>query len=152
MTIGLSSMLIYYRFFHPAGPIRLCAGASVDFQKDIEELQRNEKAQNSPDFQVISEENSSSPAPTIRRTVSYSRSFKTLQPYKRSRESTMKSNASPEEELAGQMAAISPISTRNYRERAIDCGPVITLENPRVDSAYGTDSNHGSPVAKESDR
>ena len=41
-------------------------------------------------------------------------------------------------------------STLNYRERAIDCGPVITLEN-RVDSAYGTDSNHGSPVAKLSD-
>ena len=154
MVIGLSSMLIYYRFFHPAGPIRLCVGASVDFQKDLEELQRQEQKQNhSPDFQVISEENASSPAPsktnTMRRTVSYSRSFKTTQPqFRRSRESTHKAAFSPEEELAGQMSAISPISTRNYRERAIDCGPVITLEN-RVDSAYGTDSNHGSPVAKE---
>ena len=119
MVIGLSSMLIYYRFFHPAGPIRLCVGASVDFQKDLEELQEQKKQNHSPDFQVISEENASSPAPsktnTMRRTLSYSRSFKTTQPqFRRSRESTHKS-FSPEEALAGQMSAISPISTRNYR-------------------------------------
>ena len=154
MGVGLTSMLIYYRFFPPAGPIRLCAGASVDFQKDLAELQVQQN-RTSPDFQVISEDNSSSPAPQkpeMRRTVSYSRSFKRgTQVPKRSRESTQKSltgtGVSPEEVLAGQMAAISPISSRNYRERAIDCGPVLT-EN-RVDSAYGTDSNHGSPTVKE---
>ena len=150
MVVGLTSMLIYYRFFHPAGPIRLCVGASVDFQKDLAELQVQQN-KTSPDFQVISEDNSSSPAPQkpLKRTVSYSRSFKRgTQVPKRSRESTQKSTGvSPEEVLAGQMAAISPISSRNYRERAIDCGPVLT-EN-RVDSAYGTDSNHGSPTVKE---
>lgn len=32
MVIGLTSMLLYYRFFHPAGPIRPCIGDSVDFK------------------------------------------------------------------------------------------------------------------------
>jgi hypothetical protein len=38
-------MLLYYRFFHPAGPIRPCIGESVDFEVDPN-LKR------SPDFVI----------------------------------------------------------------------------------------------------
>ncbi len=163
MTIGLVSMLVYYRFFHPAGPIRPCMRQSVDFQEDIDELKRNSEkpqGQSSPDFVVYSTsgdvENRSSPVQNNRaRRINYSRSFKTsCPPSKRSRETSHATSHSPEAELAQQMAAISPISTRNYRERAIDCGgsmsPIITQPlQDRVDSAYGTDSNRtGSPPQK----
>ena len=33
-------MMIYYRFFHPAGPIRPCIGDSVDFESDLAELKK----------------------------------------------------------------------------------------------------------------
>ena len=92
-----------------------------------------------------------------KRQVIYSRSFKhSCPPPRRSRE-VSRVSTSPEAELAEQMAGISPISNRNYRERAIDCGGSISLVlsqphpqlQERVDSAYGTDSNRtGSPPQK----
>ena len=32
--IGLGGMVLYYRFFHPAGPIKPFVGQSVDFNLD----------------------------------------------------------------------------------------------------------------------
>ena len=151
--------LFFYRFFHPAGPIRPCVGDSVDFESDLEELKRagkltpqQQKQQDSssslaPDFVITDENNSSSPVLRPRRRVTYSRSFKnSCPPLKRSREVSANSNSigtPPEVEFAAQVATISPISNRHYRERAIDCGgmsPVLPTQE-RVDSAYGTDSN-----------
>ena len=159
--------IFFYRFFHPAGPIRPCVGDSVDFESDLEELKRagkltpqqQEKHDKSsslaPDF-VITDENTNSSSPVLRpprrSRVTYSRSFKnSCPPLKRSREvssATTNSNSvgttPPEVEFAAQVATISPISNRqHYRERAIDCGgmsPVLPTQE-RVDSAYGTDSN-----------
>lgn len=122
MTIGLTSMLIYYRFFHPAGPIRPCIGDSVDFKEDLEELKRAGKLSpavqqetrqsSSPDFVVYATEAYNKP----RRPVNYSRSFKhSCPPLKRSRETSAASQVSPEAELAQAVASISPISTRHYR-------------------------------------
>ena len=152
MFVGLASMMVYYRFFHPAGPIRPCYGDSVDFQQDLEELKKAGKlspqqqvASSSPDFVVY--DNHTIPR---QRPVSYSRSFKKpCPPSNRSREVSQASQQSPEAELAQQMAAISPISTRNFRERAIDCGNM----SPVLDSAYGTDSNRtGSPPNNQQQR
>ena len=154
----------FFRFFHPNGPIRPCIGDSVDFESDLEELKRagkltpqhgNHGNETSPDF-VITDEHASSPVLRPRRRVAYSRSFKnSCPPLKRSRETSSTSNPGPhvatppEIEFAAQVAAISPISNRNYRERAIDCGgmsPILPTGQERVDSAYGTDSNRtGSP-------
>ena len=145
----------FHRFFHPAGPIRPCVGDSVDFESDLEELKRagkltpQQKQDSSlaPDFVITDENNSSSPVLRPRRRVTYSRSFKnSCPPLKRSREVSANSNSigtPPEVEFAAQVATISPISNRHYRERAIDCGgmsPVLPTQE-RVDSAYGTDSN-----------
>ena len=55
MIVGLSSMLIYYRFFHPAGPIKFKnVRKSVDFEQDLAELrkQNENKKSGSPDFVV----------------------------------------------------------------------------------------------------
>ena len=159
--------IFFYRFFHPAGPIRPCVGDSVDFESDLEELKRagkltpqqqekqNKSSSLAPDF-VITDENTNSSSPVLRpprrSRVTYSRSFKnSCPPLKRSREvssATTNSNSvgttPPEVEFAAQVATISPISNRqHYRERAIDCGgmsPVLPTQE-RVDSAYGTDSN-----------
>ena len=63
----------------------------------------------------------SSPDPVCppRRRVNYSRSFKkTCSSLRRSREAS-NATVSPEAKLAEQVAAISPISNRQYRERAI---------------------------------
>ena len=146
----------FHRFFHPAGPIRPCVGDSVDFESDLEELKRAGKltpqqkhdSSLAPDFVITDENNSSSPVLRPRRRVTYSRSFKnSCPPLKRSREVSANSNSigtpPPEVEFAAQVATISPISNRHYRERAIDCGgmsPVLPTQE-RVDSAYGTDSN-----------
>ena len=120
---------LFFRFFHPAGPIRPCVGDSVDFESDLEELKRAGKLSppqsdsNSPDF-VITDENSSSPVlrprRPIRRSCANSRSFKnSCPPLKRSREVSAASAESaatpPEVEFAAQIAAISPISNRQYR-------------------------------------
>ena len=112
--------------------------------------------------------------------VTYSRSFKSRCPPENRSPSIRRANGnsastnSPEDELAAQVASISPISFGHaglgnngdhddyggFRERAIDCGmsPVIAVRKSqeilqqqqqlqdRVDSAYGTDSNRtGSP-------
>ena len=64
----------------------------------------------------------SSPDPVCppRRRVNYSRSFKkTCSSLRRSREASNATTVSPEAKLAEQVAAISPISNRQYRERAI---------------------------------
>ena len=44
MVVGLISMLVYYRFFHPAGPIKIGGlKKSVNFENDLEELKRNNR-------------------------------------------------------------------------------------------------------------
>ena len=35
-VMGLCAMILYYRFFHPAGPINPCVGESVDLKYDID--------------------------------------------------------------------------------------------------------------------
>ncbi len=44
-ALGLTGMLLYYRFFHPAGPIKPFIGESVDFSIDPDIKQ-------SPDFVI----------------------------------------------------------------------------------------------------
>ena len=44
-VLGLSGMLLYYRFFHPAGPIKPFIGESVDFSIDPD-------IKHSPDFVI----------------------------------------------------------------------------------------------------
>ena len=51
--IGLGGMVLYYRFFHPAGPIKPFVGQSVDFNLDPD-------CKLSPDF-VIHDARSASP-------------------------------------------------------------------------------------------
>jgi len=66
--IGLVSMLLYYRYFHPAGPIKPYIGESVDFSYDPE-------LKVSPDFvtyddtSIVEKRKPSNP-------VRHSRSFK----------------------------------------------------------------------------
>ncbi len=43
--LGLCGMLLYYRFFHPAGPIKPFVGQSVDFVVDPD-------IKHSPDFVI----------------------------------------------------------------------------------------------------
>ena len=96
--LGLSAMVLYYRFFHPAGPIRLCVGESVDFKSDVEAVSKprqerkptNENTSEpntaseeaSPDFVIEFEENDyaedhcATPPPVPKRKIRHSRSFK----------------------------------------------------------------------------
>lgn len=157
--LGLSGMLLYYRFFHPAGPIRPCVGESVNFDSDLEELKRNGMLESplgkkgkhnistSPDF-VITEEDMVTPPrppPRSRKPVTYSRSFKSHCPPPK-RCSPVVGTSSPISIVSSTPDHnVSPLPS-GCRERAIDCGmsPIIIMD--RVDSAYGTDSNRtGSP-------
>ena len=63
--MGLSAMMLYYRFFHPAGPINPCVGESVDLKYDFDDeaMSREENGnkkgneekrsnETSPDFEI----------------------------------------------------------------------------------------------------
>ena len=103
--MGLGAMILYYRFFHPAGPINPCVGESVDLKYDIDSpnissrsskgtandsvsdhVNRNES---SPDFVIEFEETETvdksrnTPPPVPKRRLQHSRSFKNSCPKSR---------------------------------------------------------------------
>ena len=138
-VIGLSCMLIYYRFFHPTGPIRLCVRRSVDFKIDIEHREGRRRVDESPDFEIEFEDANNQSTSTKnesksqgtpnkhgRATVKYSRSFK---------------NSCP-----GTKRYLTPVSPVNSSHSAsvpvIQESPIAhKSQQERLDSAYGTDSN-----------
>ena len=97
-VMGLCAMILYYRFFHPAGPINPCVGESVDLKYDVDSPKmssRNSKNmtkenvsdhvnrnESSPDFVIEFEETETveksrnTPPQVPKRRLQHSRSFK----------------------------------------------------------------------------
>ena len=167
--MGLGAMMLYYRFFHPAGPINPCVGESVDLKYDFEEDTMSKKEthgkngneekttnETSPDFVIEFEENAymgkqdMTPPPVPKRKIRHSRSFKKSfskrdhipQQRKISYENEMVSHEEHLEDNYVQRRSFDESPTTNKTLGTIDRGG---------DSAYGTDSNrtasrnNGSP-------
>ena len=165
-------MILYYRFFHPAGPINPCVGESVDLKCGIDnesftthhEISSNEKEthlakrhEESPDFVIEFEENTctekqnSSPPPVPKRKIQHSRSFKNTYPKRNqvlrhctiSNENSM---AFPEQELEHEYS-----QRHEPLEESPTINKTLVTTDRGGDSAYGTDSNrtasrnNGSP-------
>ena len=165
-------MILYYRFFHPAGPINPCVGESVDLKFGIDNesfsrqhgISSNEKETNvvrrheeSPDFVIEFEENTctekqnSTPPPVPKRKIQHSRSFKNTYPKMNQflRNCTVSDENSmvfPEKELEHEYS---------QRHEPLEESPItnktLVTTDRGGDSAYGTDSNrtasrnNGSP-------
>ena len=167
--MGLSAMMLFFRFFHPAGPINPCVGESVDLKYDFndEAMSRKENEnktgnvqkrsnETSPDFEIEFEENgymekqNMTPPPVPKRKIRHSRSFKKSfskrdhipQQRKISYENEM---AFPDENLEDNY-----IQRRSFDESPTTNKTLATTDRGG-DSAYGTDSNrtasrnNGSP-------
>ncbi|TRY61950.1 hypothetical protein TCAL_08880 [Tigriopus californicus] len=138
--VGLIAMLLYYRYFHPVGPIRPCGGLPPPLALDVEKshAEFRNSTSSGPDFtiddslhhQKYYEDASMTTPPSrpLRKTrIQYSRSFKdACPPVKRF---TPKVTATHRPEPGPE----SPDSPTNTAEGM--------LHPERMDSAYGTDSN-----------
>ena len=136
-TIGLSCMMIYYRFFHPAGPIRPCVGQSVDFKNDLSDFNVKPADKTTPDFVIEFEDanqSTSTKNATIeqqsaskRRGIQHSRSFK---------------NTCPKPMRYLQPAPSPVLPPRSSHHSSPGSGYNDLPKGHQVpDSAYGTDSN-----------
>eukprot|EP00095_Tigriopus_kingsejongensis_P012314 maker-scaffold284_size223161-snap-gene-1.25 protein:Tk12314 transcript:maker-scaffold284_size223161-snap-gene-1.25-mRNA-1 annotation:"xk-related protein 6" len=125
--VGLSAMLLYYRYFHPVGPIVPCGSVDVEKTAEIEDFRNSSTG---PDFtideslyrhrQAGASPNGKSPPtrPTRKHRVQYSRSFKVACP--------PVNRFTPKVPLHKHSEQASPESIGHNHER--------------LDSAYGTDS------------
>ena len=167
--MGLSAMMLYYRFFHPAGPINPCVGESVDLKYEIEDGSTPTNAKNgkhrpeekrtnetSPDFVIEFEENAylekkeMTPPPVPKRKIRHSRSFK---------KSFSKRDHIPQQrKISYENEMIDPeegLEDNYVQRRSFDDSPnthkTLATIDRGGDSAYGTDSNrtasrnNGSP-------
>jgi len=135
--IGLVSMVIYYRFYHPAGPIPPCGLAANSKIKD-----NNEDGQKSPGFTIedvtYDNELDGSHNSRVQRsaTVGYSRSFKFSASFTKNTNATLSPSKLGKSQMkvspGGDIANSSPVTLSQP-------SPAQVCE--KVDSAYSTDSN-----------
>ena len=154
---GITAMLLYYRYFHPVGPINPCLEYAESSEKNNVLFTGGETQGDSasfhdrsrgPDFEIQSEDVFNSPGsgheletpprpPPRRSRVQHSRSFKdSCPPAKRSQTPKKPKKSNHKRRMAEAAAAAT---------RESSCSPVgvkspAVLEEP-VESAYGTDSN-----------
>ncbi len=156
-------MVLYYRFFHPVGPIDPCAALCYgDQEKEVEpvddekEDKRGDSPSRGPDFQV--DEECGSPASAIdlsdhrtpprrpprRRAVQYSRSFKDSCPGP-NRQTPRRVRKKEERKEAGSPSVASNVSPKSVATMTVAVAGTASAD--RLDSAYGTDSNSNSTRA-----
>ena len=155
-AVGLCSMVLYYRFYHPAGPILPC---SHEGEEKCASDRSDGGSEENPDFVIKTatyiEEKETTPEKTIERSNSLklSRSFK----------STMKKVPSPPVRIRAKGGRLpTPVSSpapENNAELANSSNntnsPVSPLHDDcktseKMDSAYGTDSNRTASRNTES--
>lgn len=146
--VGLTAMLLYYRYFHPVGPIRPCGGApsiELDLEKSHSEFRNSSSS--GPDFTIdesvhhqkcyddaaLNLGHITPPSRPVRKTrIQYSRSFKdACPPVKRFTPKVVKSSSSSDDRPDSFRGPESPESPTN----------TAVSHQERLDSAYGTDSN-----------
>jgi len=155
-AVGLCSMVLYYRFYHPAGPILPCS-------KDLDEKQESETSEGGseehPGFVIKTatyiEEKEITPEKPIERSNSLklSRSFK----------STMKKPPSPPVRIRAKGGRLpTPVSSPAVDSQVEMANSSNNTNSPasplpddcktseKMDSAYGTDSNRTASRNTES--
>ncbi len=162
-SLGLMSMLLYYRFFHPVGPINPCSSicyGSEAMQNDDKVSKKDLSSNGGPDFEIDDKTASplsrrsedgggrsppSRPQRRASRRVEYSRSFKDSCPGNnrqtprrrlRRRKDSRGSDADAQDN--DDFTRISP-SASNVSPRSVCRNNQVHAD--RLDSAYGTDSN-----------
>ena len=167
MAFGLCSMVLYYRFYHPAGPILPCG-------KEVEDKMDQTQASEGPDFVIkdatyVEDKDTSpveeKPGREVNRSSSlkHSRSVKnsvrrlpaappgavTVQNLRRSNMQLASPVTSPKASEDANISANSqsPVSPA-IRPPSLESAKV----SDRLDSAYGTDSNRTASRNTESSR
>ena len=151
-AVGLSSMVLYYRFFHPAGPILPCVGQ----EEEEEEIGSKEISLEvgGSDFVIKNatyiEEKEKLPEPTLPRkggtNLKPSRSFK-QQSSRKAPEAALPPSPPPRAQgrLATPVSAPLDLSHSPPSPHTEDC-----KASDKMDSAYGTDSNRTASRNTES--
>ena len=170
--MGLGAMILYYRFFHPAGPINPCVGESVDLKYDIDSpniSSRNSKNitndnvsnhvnrnESSPDFVIEFEETESAeksrntPPPVPKRKLQHSRSFKNSCPKTRRSQTQCATIVEDVRPHTSHESVDGNDHSHPFEESPITSKTFVVTDRGG-DSAYGTDSNrtasrnNGSP-------